>query len=57
MAQIVAGHIFPVLHELDAEAVAGALVLSRQEAIDDALGYQLESRETRDELRVEESVG
>jgi hypothetical protein len=57
VAKVVTHHVLAVLDELDAESVSRAAVLSRQEAIDDALGYQLESRETRDELRVEESVG
>jgi hypothetical protein len=46
-----------MFNELHAEAMAGALVLARQEAIDDALGYQLQTRKTRNELRVEESFG
>ena len=57
MAQVIAGNVFAMLNELHAEAVAGALVLARQEAIDDALGYQLQTRKTRNELRVEESFG
>ena len=57
MTQVIAGNVFAMFNELHAEAVAGALVLARQEAIDDALGYQLETRKARNELRVEESFG
>ena len=57
MAQVVTRHVLTVLDKLDAEPVPRAAVLPRQEAIDDALGDQLEVTESGDEIRVEESVG
>src|SRR5882762_5801822 len=56
VAERIAGHVLAVLGELDAEAVVRTLVESGQKAIHDETRAEIETRELRYEVRVEEAL-
>ena len=53
---VVAGDILAVLHKLDGMPKERTAMHAGDEALDDVLGAQVETRDARDRLRVEEAA-
>ena len=57
MAQVIAPHVFTVLHEFDTLAEVRTAVHAREEAFDDVTRPQLHAADALDRLRMQKSFG